>query len=209
MILFKIFLYILILFSATTFSLSPCKPSPCGFNAICKEQHGVGSCSCLQDYIGNPYDGCRPECVVDTDCISTLACIQSKCKDPCPGVCGQFAECQVINHQPSCTCIAGYSGNPFHYCNIIRDIGINTSLNIDILSFIYFNFFYVLVISSSNFLFRTCCLSSKVYIIYLNIIFELLFCFCKFNSLKIKYLTYMYKLDSHTFMNRYFLDNLF
>lgn len=170
---------ILILFSAITFSLSPCKPSPCGFNAICKEQHGVGSCSCLRDYIGNPYDGCRPECVVDTDCISTLACIQSKCKDPCPGVCGQFAECQVINHQPSCTCIAGYSGNPFHYCNIIRDIGTNTFINIDILSFIYFNFFLIFLLYPIQVFYFVayCCLNNKVYRIYFNIIFELLFVF--------------------------------
>lgn len=105
--------------------MSPCKPSPCGFNAVCKEQHGAGSCTCLLDYIGNPYEGCRPECVVDTDCISTLACIQSKCQDPCPGTCGQFAECQVINHRPTCTCIPGYSGNPFQYCIVFRDIGTN------------------------------------------------------------------------------------
>lgn len=111
------------LFAVTPIPQSPCEPSPCGFNAICKQQHGVGSCSCLPDYIGNPYEGCRPECVIDTDCVSILACVQSKCKDPCPGVCGQFAECQVIDHRPTCTCMPGYSGNPFQYCAVIRDIG--------------------------------------------------------------------------------------
>jgi len=135
-----------ILFSATLVPLSPCKPSPCGFNAICKEQFGVGSCSCLPDYVGNPYEGCRPECIVDTDCISILACIQSKCRDPCLGVCGQFAECQVINHRPSCTCISGYSGNPFQYCTVMRDIGTNIFLNIKKLHNLFIVIFYVPII---------------------------------------------------------------
>jgi len=38
--------------------LNPCEPSPCGINAICKEQNGAGSCSCLPEYFGNPYEGC-------------------------------------------------------------------------------------------------------------------------------------------------------
>lgn len=103
-------------FSVITTELSPCEPSPCSYNAICTERNGVGACSCLPDYIGNPYEGCRPECVVDTDCASSLTCIQSKCQNPCPGTCGQNAECQVINHHPSCSCISGYTGNPFQYC---------------------------------------------------------------------------------------------
>lgn len=112
-------------FLAIPENLSPCTPSPCGFNAICKEQNGVGSCSCLPDYIGNPYEGCRPECVVDTDCPSILSCICSKCQDPCLGTCGTNTECKVINHRPACTCIQGYSGNPFHYCILTREIGTN------------------------------------------------------------------------------------
>lgn len=96
---------------------TPCSPSPCGSNAICREQNGAGSCSCLTDYIGNPYEGCRPECVLNSDCASNLACISNKCKDPCPGTCGQNAICQVVNHLPSCTCISGYSGDPFRFCS--------------------------------------------------------------------------------------------
>lgn len=99
--------------------LSPCSPSPCGSNAVCKEQNGAGSCTCLPEYIGNPYEGCRPECTINTDCPSNKACINQKCKDPCPGTCGPNANCQVINHVPSCTCIPGYTGDPFRYCNPI------------------------------------------------------------------------------------------
>lgn len=95
---------------------TPCVPSPCGVNAECREQNSAGSCMCLPNYIGNPYEGCRPECILNSDCPSNKACIHNKCQDPCPGVCGQNAECQVINHLPSCNCIMGYSGDPFRYC---------------------------------------------------------------------------------------------
>lgn len=99
--------------------LSPCVPSPCGANAICREQKGAGSCTCLPEYIGNPYDGCRPECVLSSDCPSNRACMRNKCTDPCPGICGQNADCQVVNHLPQCSCRPGYTGDPFRYCNII------------------------------------------------------------------------------------------
>lgn len=97
---------------------APCVPSPCGANAMCRERSGAGSCVCLPDHIGNPYEGCRPECVLNSDCPSTRACIRNKCQDPCPGTCGQNADCQVVNHLPSCTCRQGYTGDPFRYCNI-------------------------------------------------------------------------------------------
>lgn len=99
--------------------LNPCNPSPCGINAICKEQNGAGSCSCLPEYFGNPYENCRPECAVNAECQSNKACMNNKCKDPCPGTCGQNAECQVISHSPTCTCYNGYTGDPFRYCHII------------------------------------------------------------------------------------------
>ncbi|PSN29200.1 hypothetical protein C0J52_26427, partial [Blattella germanica] len=98
---------------------TPCIPSPCGANAVCREQNGAGSCTCLPDYVGNPYEGCRPECVLNTDCPSNRACIRNKCQDPCPGTCGQNADCQVVNHLPSCTCRPGFTGDPFRFCNNI------------------------------------------------------------------------------------------
>jgi hypothetical protein len=96
---------------------TPCVPSPCGSNAVCREQNGAGSCTCLPDYVGNPYEGCRPECVLNSDCPSNRACISNKCQDPCPGTCGQNADCQVVNHLPSCTCQPGFTGDPFRFCN--------------------------------------------------------------------------------------------
>lgn len=100
----------------------PCVPSPCGANALCKERNGAGSCSCLAGYLGNPYEGCRPECVISTDCVPSKSCVRFKCEDPCPGTCGQNAVCQVINHMATCSCLPRYTGDPFRYCRE-EDIG--------------------------------------------------------------------------------------
>ena len=99
--------------------LTPCSPSPCGSNAICREQNGVGACRCIDEYFGNPYESCRPECIINSDCPSNRACIKNKCQDNCPGTCGQNADCQVINHLPSCSCRIGFSGDPYRICNLI------------------------------------------------------------------------------------------
>lgn len=101
--------------------INPCEPSPCGPNAECLHRNGVGSCRCVEDYYGNPYEGCRPECVLSSDCSSDRACIRNKCKDPCPGVCGLNAECQTINHVPTCICANGFTGDPFQSCQPHRD----------------------------------------------------------------------------------------
>ncbi|RZC36333.1 hypothetical protein BDFB_000151 [Asbolus verrucosus] len=95
--------------------VDPCNPTPCGSNARCDN----GICTCLPEYQGDPYRGCRPECVLSMDCPKDKACIRNKCKDPCPGTCGQNAECSVANHIPICTCTQGYIGNAFVLCNPI------------------------------------------------------------------------------------------
>lgn len=94
----------------------PCNPSPCGPNAQCRD----GVCSCLPEYQGDPYKGCRPECVVNSDCPRDKACVRNKCADPCVGVCGQNANCLVVNHVPTCNCIEGFSGDPFYICRKIE-----------------------------------------------------------------------------------------
>lgn len=96
--------------------VDPCIPSPCGPNSQCRNINDQPSCSCLQNYIGSP-PNCRPECVVNTDCPSQMACITEKCRDPCPGSCGFNAECRVQNHIPTCTCVAGFVGDPFTQCS--------------------------------------------------------------------------------------------
>ena len=99
--------------------VDPCDPSPCGPHSTCRVNDGVAACSCLPNYIGRPPQ-CRPECVISSECSSTKeACINQRCRDPCPGLCGFNAECRVNNHNPMCVCPTGYIGDPFTQCNII------------------------------------------------------------------------------------------
>lgn len=107
------------------YDVSPCTPSPCGSNAQCREYAGAGACICNPGYFGNPYENCRPECVVNTDCPLNKACVRNKCSDPCPGSCGLVADCQVVNHAPSCTCRVGYTGDPFRNCYLEREYVVN------------------------------------------------------------------------------------
>lgn len=123
-------------------SLNPCEPSPCGANAICKERNGVGSCLCLPEYFGDPYTGCRPECVQNSQCDQSKACINNKCKDPCPGVCGINAVCTVRNHAPNCFCDNGYTGNPSVSCNRLEISKFIASLFERSLSENFFSFKY-------------------------------------------------------------------
>ena len=96
--------------------VDPCNPTPCGSNAVCQNRNRAAACQCIPEYFGDPYVACRPECVVNSDCPSDKACQRNKCIDPCPGTCGINAECRVLNHVPSCTCIVGYIGDPFSAC---------------------------------------------------------------------------------------------
>lgn len=97
--------------------MNPCVPSQCGPYSICKIVNEHGVCSCQEGYVGSP-PTCRPECVASTDCPQHQACIKQKCRDPCPGTCGLNARCQVINHNPICTCKAGFTGDPFITCQL-------------------------------------------------------------------------------------------
>ena len=98
--------------------IDPCRPSPCGINAECRDRNGAAACTCLPGLQGDPYVECKPECTINPDCPNTLACVRNKCADPCPGVCGAHATCSVSNHRPNCQCDPGYVGDPFTACQI-------------------------------------------------------------------------------------------
>lgn len=93
----------------------PCNPSPCGPYSNCRVIDNHAVCSCQSDYVGSP-PSCRPECIVSADCTQNTACIEHRCKDPCVGTCGLNANCQVVNHNPICSCTSGYTGDPFFEC---------------------------------------------------------------------------------------------
>lgn len=96
-------------------SQNPCMPSPCGPHSICRVMNDRAVCSCSPGYHGTS-PNCRPECLVSSECPAHLACIGQKCGDPCPGLCGQNALCQVVNHNPICSCPSDYLGDPFTQC---------------------------------------------------------------------------------------------
>ena len=98
----------------------------------------AAACICLPGLQGNPYIECKPECTLNTECQDHLACVQQKCVDPCPGVCGQNARCKVQFHNPTCICDFGFYGDPFSSCvrttsmnyftnnfNLIKEVNIN------------------------------------------------------------------------------------
>ena len=94
----------------------PCVPNPCGPNSHPPRISGSRcQCTCLPGMIGSP-PNCRPECVINSECPSDKACINRKCQDPCPGLCGVNAYCSVRNHVPICICNQGYIGDPFSTC---------------------------------------------------------------------------------------------
>lgn len=97
--------------------LNPCSPSPCGANSECQVVDGRPVCSCVVGMLGTP-PYCRPECLIHADCPTKLACLNNKCRDPCVGSCGFNAQCTVINHQPVCSCLSGYQGDPFSSCSL-------------------------------------------------------------------------------------------
>lgn len=97
---------------------SPCNPSPCGVNAFCRERFDNAVCECQEEYRGNPYEGCYPECLVNSDCPKSQACIKTKCQDPCTRTCGIGAICTVSNHFPVCSCPQPTVGDAFTQCQL-------------------------------------------------------------------------------------------
>jgi len=101
--------------TAPTPTNDPCQPSPCGPNSNCLNVNGKASCSCLPTYQGTP-PACKPECIISTECPTNRACINQRCVDPCPGVCGINARCDALSHSPFCSCPPGRIGDPFVKC---------------------------------------------------------------------------------------------
>lgn len=101
---------------------NPCTPNPCGPNSQCQAVSGQAECGCLSNMIGSA-PNCRPECILNSDCPASSACVNQKCVDPCPGTCGSNSECRVVNHSPVCSCAAGFTGNAFNDCRPVPVVG--------------------------------------------------------------------------------------
>ena len=102
---------------------SSCLNQVCASNAECRisEISNQIYCQCISGYIGDPVGaGCRPQCLLNTECEPSQACINQKCVDPClSNICGINARCTCINHFTICNCEPDYTGNPFEICTKI------------------------------------------------------------------------------------------
>lgn len=93
---------------------SPCK---CGQSAECRVVNHQAKCTCPKTWVGNPYVSCRPECTTHSECPSDKpACLYQKCMNPCDGVCGINADCNLRGITPVCSCPKHMTGNPFVSC---------------------------------------------------------------------------------------------
>ncbi|CAG0885574.1 unnamed protein product [Cyprideis torosa] len=99
--------------------VNPCVGT-CGENAECEVVNHQPNCRCPQDYLGNPFTRCYPECTTHQECPGHQACINLKCGDPCVGACGTNANCRVENHKAICSCPKGFTGHPFDFCRPFR-----------------------------------------------------------------------------------------
>lgn len=124
-------LFLLCFLSPESGPPDPCNPSPCGSNAVCRD----GVCTCLPEYNGDPYFGCRPECTISSDCTTDKACVKNRCVNPCVQTCGRDALCQVVNHMAVCTCPPKTKGNAFIQCDPIQGTMLHSS---DVRFFILF-----------------------------------------------------------------------
>lgn len=112
-------IFLKLLVAAPLSPVDPCTPSPCGPYSVCKVIGESPSCICQSNYVGTA-PNCRPECVSNSECPSNLACVNQKCKDPCPGSCGYNADCKIISHALVCSCPFGQTGDPLISCNPIK-----------------------------------------------------------------------------------------
>lgn len=84
----------------------------------------------------------QPQCRMDADCASKLACFSGECRNPCYETkpCGANAECTVVDSLPlrtmSCMCLPGYVGDADVECKR----GMTHALKFTLLLLLYVNF---------------------------------------------------------------------
>lgn len=123
--------------------VNPClSENICGTGATCLVRNHIAVCKCEQGYTGSPYIECKPqyiaECYVDADCPSRMACLSSRCVNPCTELrpCATPAQCEVSPTLPVrtmlCTCPPGYVSSGGGVCRpatSIADVTCNTDDN--------------------------------------------------------------------------------
>lgn len=93
-----------------------CDAESCAPTALCRGKQHQPMCNCPPGTNGNPYIQCstyrepaqrEPECMVDADCPSQLACFSERCENPCSksNVCTPEQTCSVLDTLPLRTLI--------------------------------------------------------------------------------------------------------
>ena len=109
-------------FSQTRECTRLCLRNPCAVGATCTAQNHREICACNPPLTGDGYTQCRepptvrpePECRIDEDCPSRMACIAETCQNPCrvANPCTGSQKCQVTDTLPtrtvSCVCPQGF-----------------------------------------------------------------------------------------------------
>lgn len=96
---------------------SVCSTGVCAQTAICEVHNHRAVCSCPKGYFGDPHVSCRAECLTNRDCPSDKpTCLGERCVNPCNGVCGVNANCEVRGYTPICSCPRDMTGDPFVRC---------------------------------------------------------------------------------------------
>ena len=85
---------------------------------MCKSSGSNYTCKCKEKYFGDPYTECKPtQCLTSIDCPRYLQCVENTCINPCKEhSCAANANCLVLDHEPACQCISGYTGDASRLC---------------------------------------------------------------------------------------------
>lgn len=102
----------------------PC-PGTCGYNARCNVVNHIPICSCVKNYTGDPFNGCKV--LESKNLISVLMplilffmhpkiCFSAPVSKPeslcLPSPCGPNSDCRIIGTQAACSCLSNYIGRP-------------------------------------------------------------------------------------------------
>lgn len=65
-----------------------------------------------------------PGCSSDLECPVSQACHNRKCINPCQlqNPCSKLATCRTQNHQPTCQCPVGLTGDPYVECSPCKSV---------------------------------------------------------------------------------------
>ncbi|KAI5719789.1 hypothetical protein M8J76_014878 [Diaphorina citri] len=101
-----------------------CTSTACGANEVCTvDEQGAPVCECKPGYTWNALSSaCElpslPQCTANKDCQDHLACRPDalgilQCSNPCDDFqCPGNSTCISVNHEGTCSCLPGFTGNP-------------------------------------------------------------------------------------------------